>query len=212
MQADSKPISVVLADDHQLVRRGLGLLLARSEDIELVGEAGTAEEALEVVRSQRPDVLVLDLNMPGRPTLEVLAELTRELPETGVVVLTMEQDPGLASHAIELGARGYLIKRTVEDELLSAIRTLAAGGEHISDEVRVAINRRKREEQQPGRLTERELEVLKMIALGHTHQEVADQLGISVRTVESHRMHIMQKANLETRPDLVRYALSEGII
>lgn len=209
---DGGRIGVVLADDHQLVRRGLNMVLDRSDDIEVVGEAGTADEALDVVRSARPDVLVLDLNMPGRPTLDVLAELVAELPEVGVVVLTMEQDPALASRAIELGARGYLVKRTVEEELLTAIRTLAAGGEHISDEVRLAINRRKREQERPGRLTEREREVLEMIALGHTHQEVAEKLGISVRTVESHRMHIMQKANLTSRPDLVRYALAEGII
>lgn len=205
-------ITVALADDHALVRRGLSLLLARCDDIELVAEAGTGEEALAVARERRPDVLVLDLNMPGRPTQEVLTELRAELPEVAVVVLTMEQDPALAAQVIDLGARGYLIKRTVEDELLAAIRAVAAGGEHIASDVRVAIARRKRESERPGRLTERELEVLRLIALGHTHQEAAEQLDISVRTVESHRMHIMQKTNLEGRPDLVRYALDEGII
>lgn len=209
---DDAPIRVVLADDHVLVRRGLGMLLARCDDIELVAGAGTGDEALETVEAERPDVLVLDLNMPGRPTLEVLGELTERLPEVAVLVLTMEQDPGLASRAIELGARGYLIKRTVEEELMAAIRTVAAGGEHISDEVRAAIGRRKREDEMPGRLTEREHQVLRMIALGHTHQAVAEELEISVRTVESHRTHIMQKVNLGTRPDLVRYALDRGII
>lgn len=209
---DGQPIRVALADDHALVRRGLGMLLARSGDIELVAEAGTGEEALAVAEAERPDVLVLDLNMPGRPTPEVLAELREELPEVAVVVLTMEQDPALAAKAIELGARGYLIKRTVEEELLTAIRTVAAGDEHIAGEVRTAIARRKRESERPGRLTDREREVLRLIALGHTHQEAAEQLDISVRTVESHRMHIMQKTNLESRPDLVRYALDQGII
>lgn len=205
-------IQVVLADDHRIVRRGLAMLLERCDDIELVAEAGTADEALETCERLAPDVLILDLNMPGRPSLEVLAEMRERLPDVAVVVLTMEADPGLASQAIETGARGYLVKRTAEEELLEAIRTVAAGGEHIERDVQTAIARRRRQDERPGHLTEREYEVLRLIALGHTHQEVADMLGISVRTVESHRLHIMQKTNLDGRPALVRFALDHGII
>lgn len=188
------------------------MLLSRFEDIELLAEAGNGDETLATVEREEPDVLVLDLNMPGRPALEVLAELSERQKDVAVVVLTMEQDPALASRAIELGAKGYLIKRTAEEELLTAIRTVAAGGRHISNEVKAAIGRRRRKDSMPGGLTEREREVLRMIALGHTYPEVAEQLGISVRTVESHRMHIMQKANLNSRPELVRYALDRGLI
>ena len=209
---DGNRISVVLADDHVVVRRGLSMLLSRFEDIELLAEAGNGEETLTAVEREQPDVLVLDLNMPGRPALEVLAELSERRPDVAVVVLTMEQDPALADRAIELGAKGYLIKRTAEEELLTAIRDVAAGGRHIGNEVKAAIGRRRRKEARPGGLTEREREVLRMIALGHTYPEVAEQLGISVRTVESHRMHIMQKANLNSRPELVRYALDQGLI
>lgn len=209
---DRSPIGVVLADDHVVVRRGLGMLLGRFDDLELLAEAGSGDEALAAVESTLPSVLVLDLNMPGRPAFEVLGELRSRLPEVAVVVLTMEQDPALAIEAIELGAHGYLNKGTAEEELLNAIRAVAAGESYISEEVRAAIGRRKREETRPGRLTERERQVLRKIALGHTHPEVAKMLGISVRTVESHRMHIMQKAGLDSRPELVRYALDEGLI
>lgn len=209
---DGDRIGVVLADDHVVVRRGLAMLLNRFEDIAMLAEAGSGDEALAAVEREAPDVLVLDLNMPGRPAFEVLEELVERRPEVAVVVLTMEQDPGLASRAIELGARGYLVKRTAEEELMAAIRAVAAGEEYVGGDVRAAIGRRRREESRPGRLTAREQEVLRMIALGHTHPEIAEQLEISVRTVESHRMHIMQKANLDSRPQLVRYALEHGLL
>ena len=187
------------------------MLLERAEEIEVLGQAGDGDEALALTLAKRPDVLVLDLNMPGRPSIEVIEELTEAAPEVAVVVLTMEQDPGLAQRALDRGARGYLLKKAAEDELLGAIRTAADGSEHVSGDVRLAINRRAREDSAAA-LSTRELEVLELVALGHTNPEIAERLEISVRTVESHRMHIVQKTGLNSRPELVRFAIDRHLI
>jgi two-component system response regulator NreC len=208
-----KPIAVVLADDHVVVRRGLRMLLERVPELAVVGEAGDAGAALAAVRSEGAGVLVLDLNMPGQPPLEALAEIASSAPGVAVVVLTMERDPEFARRAFELGARGYVLKEAVEEELVAAIRTVAAGGTHTGGEAGAALaGGPAGAEGPPGGLTEREAEVLRLIALGHTNAEIAAELTLSVRTVESHRKHVQQKLGATTRPELVRYALDHELI
>lgn len=206
--APGTAISVVLADDHVVVRRGLRLLLEREPGITVAGEAGSAGDALEVVAATDADVLVLDLNMPGEPPLAVIPQVER----AGVVVLTMEQDPAFARRALDGGARGYVLKRAVDEELVDAIRAVAAGETHVSGEVRAALAQPRGREGPPGGLSEREAEVLRLIALGHTNPEIGAQLAISVRTVETHRARIQQKLGVSSRPELVRYALDERLI
>jgi two-component system response regulator NreC len=206
------PIAVVLADDHVVVRHGLRMLLEQNPTTEVVGEAGDADAALEATAAARPDVLLLDLNMPGRPSLEMLGDLQAAAPGVGVVVLTMEKDPAMARRAVELGARGYVLKQAVEEELVAAIEAVAGGGSHLSPEIEAALRRPEEPSGPPDGLTGREAQVLALAALGHTNPEIAEQLGISVRTVESHRTHIQQKTMVSSRPELVRYALDHGLI
>ncbi len=211
MQA-GQPIAVVLADDHVVVRRGLRIVLERMPGFAVVGEAGDAGAALDAVAAEHPDVLVLDLNMPGQSPLEALSVLADSAPDVAVVVLTMEQDPALARLAVDLGARGYVLKQAVEEELAEAIRTVASGGTHLSRAIEAALSAPAGPGGQPDELSERETEVLRLIALGHTNADIAQKLSLSVRTVETHRRHIQQKLRASTLPELVRYALDERLI
>lgn len=211
MTAGRAQISLVLADDHVVVRRGLRMVLERVPDFEVVTEASDAREALVAAGEVGADVLVLDLNMPGEP-LEVLAEAGQAAPGVAVIVLTMEQDPELARRAMEAGARGYVLKQAAEEELVDAIRTVAAGGTHLSREIEAALARPDQRGDSRDGLTGRETEVLGLIARGHTNAEIADMLSLSVRTVETHRARIQQKLGLSTRPELVRYALAHDLI
>ncbi len=209
---EAERIAVVLADDHVLVRHGLRMLLDRRPEIEVVAEVGDADAALEAVEANRPDVLVLDLNMPGRAPLDALGDLGARAPEVAVVMLTMEQDGALARRALDLGARGYVLKQAAEEELVAGIRTVAAGGRHVSAAVEAALRAAPQADGSPDDLTERELEVLRLVALGHTNSEIATQLDISVRTVESHRTHVQHKAGVASRAELVRYALDHDLM
>jgi len=207
-----QPIAVVLADDHVVVRRGLRIALERVPGVTVVGEAGDVQTALAAVAAEQPDVLVLDLNMPGESALAALPGLVDSAPDVAVVVLTMEQDPALARLALDRGARGYVLKQAAEEELVEAIRAVASGGTHVSREIEAALS----EPVEPGgprdELTARETEVLRLIALGHTNADVAKRLSLSVRTVETHRTHIQQKLGVSGRPQLVRYALTQRLI
>lgn len=204
-------LSIVLADDHKVVRSALRLLLEAEPGIEVVAEAGTADDALRYLRGHKPSVLILDLNMPGRPSLEVIPDFLEASPETGVVVLTMRNETEFAREALRAGVLGYVLKEAADDELVHAVRSAAAGETYLQP----ALGARLAAEDsgsETGDLTERELEVLKLIALGHTNAEVANQLFLSTRTVESHRARIHEKLDLETRAELVRYALDHDII
>lgn len=213
MDADAAPIAIVLADDHVVVRRGLRMLLEREPGIEVVAEAGDADEAVSEAATHRPSVLVLDLNMPGPPPLGALGRLRAEAPGTAVVVLTMEQDPAFARRALDEGAAAYVLKQAADEELVAAIRTAAQGGEHISAEIRARLAAASATPSgPPGGLSEREVEVLRLIALGHTNPEIGERLEISVRTVETHRSHVQQKLGLTTRPELVRWAFSHDLV
>lgn len=205
-------IAVVLADDHIVVRRGLRMLLERIAEFAVVGEVGDARAALDAVTAEKADVLVLDLNMPGQPPLDALSEVAESAPDVAVVVLTMEQDPAFARRALDRGARGYVLKRAVEEELVTAIRTVAAGGTHVSREIEAALAQPPERAGPPDGLTKREIEVLRLIALGYTSPEIGQRLSLSVRTVETHRTHIQQKLSIASRPELVRYALEHRLI
>jgi two-component system, NarL family, response regulator NreC len=206
-----KPIRVVIADDHSVVRRGLRQVLDADGGFDVVAEASDLESARRYVRGHHPDVLVLDLNMPGGSSLEGIPEIRAECPETQIVVLTMQDEPAYARHALGAGALGYVLKEAAEAELVEAIERAAAGDTYLNPRLgaRVAA------EPPPGPpdgLSEREVEVLRLIALGHTNGEIAEQLYLSVRTVETHRAHIQQKLRLGTRSELVRYALDHGLV
>jgi two-component system, NarL family, response regulator NreC len=208
------PITVVLADDHAVVRSGLRLLLERSGDLEVVSEAGTAEDAVRTVLGHKPSVLVLDLNMPGELTsLDAIPKVADVSPATRVVVLTMQEDPEFARRALRAGAAGYVLKEAADTELVEAIRRAAAGETYLTPSLGAALAAAPPAPAgPPDDLSEREVEVLRLIALGHTNSEIAGQLYLSVRTVESHRAHIQQKLRLSTRAELVRYALDRGLL
>jgi len=203
---------VVIADDHAVVRTGLKMVLDAEEGIEVVAEAGDVEAALRTVRAYHPDVLVLDLNMPGESSLQAIPRFLEQAPETAIVVLTMQQDPAFAREALRSGARGYVLKEAADAELVQAVRMATQGRTYLNPELGARMAAEPPPSGPPDDLTERELEVLKLIALGHTNGEIASQLYLSVRTVESHRAHIQQKVRRSSRAELVRYALDHGLI
>jgi len=204
----------VLADDHAVVRSGLRLLLERTGDLEVVSEAGTADDAVRTVLGHKPAVLVLDLNMPGPlSSLDAIPRVAEASPGTRVVVLTMQEDPEFARRALRAGAAGYVLKEAADAELVEAIRRAAAGETYLTPSLGAALAAAPpAPSEPPDDLSEREVEVLRLIALGHTNAEIAGKLYLSVRTVESHRAHIQQKLRLSTRAELVRYALDRGLL
>lgn len=203
-------VRIVLADDHAVVRSALRLLLDAERDLEVVAEAGDIDSTVRYVRGHKPDVLVLDLNMPTGRTLRAVPEMLEASPETSVVVLTMETDPSYAREAIQTGVLGYVLKEAVDEELVSAVRLASAGKTYLQPELGAKLAADAGSS--ANGLSEREVEILRLIALGHTNTEIAEQLFLSVRTVESHRAHIQQKLKLSKRSDLVRYALERGLL
>jgi two-component system response regulator NreC len=205
------PLRIALSDDHAVVRAGLRLLLEAQPGWTVVAESGDAESAARDVRIHHPDVLVLDLIMPGRSSLDVLHELRRDPAAT--VVLTMDADPAMARAALTAGASAYVLKEAADDHLLEAIRTVAGGGTYLDPTLGAAVaSVDVRHPRSPARLSARELDVLRLIGLGHTNQEIARQLGLSVRTIESHRASIQAKTKRTTRAELVGYALAAGLL
>jgi two-component system response regulator NreC len=204
----------VLADDHAVVRSGLRMVLERESGMEVVSEAGDAETAVRTVLGHKPSVLVLDLNMPGELTsLDAIPRIAEVSPDTRVVVLTMQEDPEFARQALRAGASGYVLKEAADDELVEAVRRAATGDTYLNPSLGARLAAAPPEAAgPPDDLTEREVEVLRLIALGHTNAEIAGQLFLSVRTVESHRAHIQQKLGRATRAELVRYALDHGFV
>ena len=204
-------IRVLIADDHAVVRRGLKQLLGAEPDLEVLAEAGDIEDARRYVRGHHPQVLVLDLNLPGGSSLKHIPSIRAESPDTQIVVLTMQNEPAYAREALGAGALGYVLKEAAETELVEAVHRAAVGDTYLNPRLgaRVAA------EPPPGPpdgLSEREVDVLRMISLGYTNAEIAAQLYLSVRTVETHRAHIQQKLNLSSRAELVAYALKRGLI
>jgi two-component system response regulator NreC len=202
---------VVIADDHSVVRRGLRQLLESEAGLEVVAEAEDVDGALRYVRGHHPDVLVLDLNMPGRSTLEAIPEIRAVAPSTQIVVLTMQDEPAYAREALGAGVLGYVLKEAADSELVEAIRRAAAGDTYLNPRLGARVAAAP-PPGPPDGLSEREVEVLRMIALGHTNAEIGHELYLSVRTVETHRAHIQQKLRLGSRAELVRYALEHNLI
>ena len=208
-------IRAVVVDDHAVVRSGIKLLLDRERDIDVVGEAGSAKDAIFTVRALKPDVILLDVVMPGESGIEVLPKLLKESAETKVLVLSMQDDPSYVREAFAAGASGYVLKEAADEEVVAAVREIADGGRYVHPALgarMVTAEAEARAAAEADPLSEREREVLRLLALGHTNQEIAKMLYISVRTAETHRAHIMQKLRLATRAELVRYALEHGLL
>jgi DNA-binding NarL/FixJ family response regulator len=208
-------VRILIVDDHAVVRAGLRLLLEAEADLEPVGEAGTARDAVFQARTLKPDVILMDVVMPDESGLDVVPTLLHERPETRILVLSMQDDPQYVRQAFAAGASGYVLKEAADVEVVAAIREVARGGRYVHPElgarlVSAETDERRRAEEDP--LSDREREVLRLLALGHTNQEIAQQLYISVRTAETHRAHIMQKLRLASRAELVRYALAQGML
>ena len=208
-------IRVLIVDDHAVVRAGLRLLLDAEPDMEVVGEAGSIDQAIFEARALKPDVILMDVVMPGRSGIEGSPAVLHEAPEAKLLVLSMQDDPSYVREAFAAGASGYVLKEAADTELVAAIREVAAGGKYVHPSLGARLaaaesNPRTSLDDDP--LSEREREVLRLLALGHTNQEIAKMLYISVRTAETHRAHIMQKLRLSTRAELVRHALAHGLL
>lgn len=210
MESGEKEITVVLADDHNVIRAGLRAMLEADPGLRVIGEAGDARATKKLVRDRRPAVLVLDLQMPGAEPARDVPALREEAPGTAIVVLTMQNDPRRARDLLRAGASGYVLKQAAERQLTAAIRAAAEGGSYIDPELGGEVARLG--DDPLASLGERDLELLRLLALGHTNREIGEQLSLSVRTVETHRAHIQQKLSISSRPDLTRYALANGLI
>jgi two-component system response regulator NreC len=207
-EASAATITIVVADDHAVVRGGLRRLLDAEPDFRVVAEAGDVEETKVRVAEHRPEILLLDLHMPGGGSLPALRAIRDASPATGILILTMQDDPGYAREAMSRGARGYVLKEAEEADLLHAVRTVAAGATYLQPELGARLLTQSVAEP----LTQRERDVLRLIALGHTNSEAAEQLHLSVRTVETHRANIQSKLGSTGRAELVRHAMEHGLI
>ncbi len=209
--AEKEPITIVIADDHLVVRTGLRLILEAEEGFEVRAEADDVQSARHYMRAHRPKVLVLDLNMPGEPSLAAIPSLREESPETQIVVLTMQDDPAFAREALKAGALGFVLKRAAESELIEAVRLAARGELYLNPQLgaRIVV------EPPPGPpdgLSEEDVKILRLVALGHTNAEIGEQLFLSGRTVETHRIKLQRRLGLETRAQLVSYVLDNGLL
>jgi len=208
-------IRVLVVDDHAVVRSGLRRVLDADAGIETVGEAADAERAVFEAIETKPDVVLLDVMMPGTTGIEGMPTLLQAVPGVKVLVLSMQDDPRYVREAFDAGASGYVLKEAADTEVVAAVKAVAAGESYVHPTLGAKLvaadaAERRRAERDP--LSEREREVLGLLALGHTNQEIAKMLFISVRTAETHRAHIMRKLGLNSRAELVRYALAEGLL
>ena len=208
---EQRPIRLVLADDHASVRRSLRLLLGSESDVAVIAEASDLSSAVRELRGSSPNVLLLDLHMRGAPGIETIRRLRAQAPETEIVVVTMEQSPVFAQQALEAGAMAYVLNDRDDTELAEAVRSAARGLEYVSPQIAARLDALRRAVGGDG-LTTRELEVLRLLALGHTSAEIATKLQLSRRTVETHRARILRKLGVSTRAELVAYALRRRLI
>jgi two-component system response regulator NreC len=210
--AGGAAITVVLADDHEIVRDGIKLVLQAEDDIAVVAETADADEAARRTNGHKPSVLVLDLNMPGRPSIEIIPEVLETSPETSVIVLTMQKEPAFARQALQAGAKGYVLKHSAGAELVGAVRAVVAGETYINPDLGARIAAEPPDEGPPDELTPREVEILSLLAQGFMNPEIADQLVLSVRTVETHRSNIQRKTGAGSRAELIAYAIEHGLV
>jgi two-component system response regulator NreC len=208
-------IRVLLVDDHAVVRSGLRRVLEAEDDIEVVAEAGDMRNAVFEARAQKPDVIVMDVVMPDASGIEATPAVLIEAVDAKVLMLSMQDDPRYVREAFSVGASGYVLKEAADTEVVDAVREVAQGGRYVHPALGARLiaaeeQERVRAEEDP--LSDREREVLRLLALGHTNQEIAKMLYLSVRTVETHRAHIMQKLRLTSRAELVRHAIDQGLL
>jgi len=213
----NEPIRLLIVDDHPIVRRGMRMCLSQQSRIQIVGEAGDGREALSQAHGLKPDVILMDIDMPSMNGLAVTDLLRREMPEVKVLILSMYSNSEYVMRIIQSGARGFVLKEAPPEEVVQAIETVYAGGSHFSPEVaRVALNQVVRGNNDAGapltRLTNREREVLHYIAEGFSNKEIASQLNIGVRTVETHRERIMRKLDIHSIAGLTRFAIAQGVV
>jgi two-component system response regulator NreC len=205
----------MIVDDHAVVRSGLRMLIDAETDMQTTGEAGSVGDAILVARTAAPDLVLMDVTLPGESGLEAVPRLLHEHPDLKVLVLSMHDDPRYVREAFAVGASGYVLKEAADAEVVSAIREVAAGGRYVHPELGARLisaltDAERRADADP--LSQREREILTLLARGFTNQEIAKQLFISVRTAETHRAHVMQKLRLSSRADLVSYALANGLL
>ena len=209
-------VRVALCDDHAVVRSGLRRILEAEADLEVVGEAGSVKEAVALAADSRPDVFVMDLGLPDGSGINATAEVLRVSPATRVLVLTVHDDIAYLRRAFEAGAVGYLVKEAADIELVLAVRQVASGKQYVHPALGAALlapdASPARVGGPGGELSDRELEVLRMIALGLTNAEIGERLYVSVRTIETHRSHIHEKLNVRNRAELVRRARAAGLL
>jgi DNA-binding NarL/FixJ family response regulator len=209
-------IKVLLADDHNIVRAGLRRIVEDSEDMEVVAEAADGREAIRQVRNKSPDVVVVDISMPGLDGLEVINQLHSDYPNLPIIVLTMHEEEQYVVRAIEAGAMGYITKRSAPEQLVKAIRKVLEGGRYLADEaaellaLRVARGTNARSPLDT--LSMRELQVLRRLALGHTNREIAESYHISIKTVDTYRSRLLKKLNLRNNAELSRFAIQNRLI
>jgi two-component system response regulator NreC len=213
------PIRILLCDDHTILRTGLKMLLGGAGDLDVVGEAQDGEQAVALADSLTPDVVLMDITMPKMDGIKATAEIKKRHPEVKVLMLTMHENDEYLFRTIQAGGSGYVLKKAADDEVIDAIRHVAGGGAFLRPAVmtRLVQDYLERvesgeESDSYGKWTEREREILRLIAGGHTNTQIAAMLIISVRTVESHRAHIMEKLGIQNRAELVKYALRKGLL
>ena len=212
-------VRILLADDHNILRDGMRLLLERQPGFEVVGEAGDGREIVEMAREHHPDVVVMDIAMPNMNGIEATRRIVEKQPETGVVILSMHYDESYVLRSLKAGARAYLLKDALKAELIGAIRAVAEGRSFFSPKVSRILQEdyvealgRKDADDSYELLTDREREILQLVAEGKTNKEIAGILNVSLYTVDTHRTHILQKLNLHSVPELILYAVRKGII
>lgn len=205
-------INVLLTDDHQLIIDGLKSLLKDQDDINVSAEANNGREALRILGFLPVDVVLMDIDMPVMNGIETLKEVKKQYPDVKVIILSMHNEAGMIKSLIDLGANGYLLKSCTQDEVVSAIRKVAAGQASFSTDVTMALLKPANQEQKTEFLTERETEILKMIAAGFSNKEIGDKLFISHRTVDTHRTNLMKKISVNNIAGLISYAIKNGIV
>ena len=212
-------IRILLTDDHTLFRQGLRTLLAAEPDIEIVGEASNASDAITFARELRPDVVLMDVGMPGLSSFEATRQIRKQRAETRVIFLSMYDDEDYLSESVEIGASGYILKESPADQLVSAIREVHRGGNYLSprlltrlvDDFRVQ-NRSSVRQPRFGTLTKREREIMKLLAEGKSVKEAATEFNLSVKTVEAHKFNLMRKLDIHNKAQLVQYAIQKKVI
>jgi len=205
------PTRVVLVDDHGIVRAGLRRLIAETDDFDVVGEAGTLRDAIETIEVKRPDIVVLDITLGDDDSLAAMPDILKKARDAKILILSMHDDAEHVQHAFGVGVHGYLLKESAETDLVDALRTLGRGERYVHPTLGVRLAQAAlRGPEDP--LTDRERDIARLLAMGHTNQEIASKLFLSVRTVETHRAHVMTKLSLKTRAELVQWALDRGLI